>query len=267
MNCTARVTRQVRRRRLDAQPVADPDAAGRGRHRRRAAGRRHRAHDFPGRRLRSARRGRSGAPGRDLRPRRAGAARPGAVVARRGHPPRLLPADGAGALAGRARCVAGRTPNSRASPSARSRSRRATSFRRARRWPAGAGQARGQCRRKSALRVSVLQAGGRGRRRLGAGGLLALGRPFAHRLLRRELRRRAGAGLEEGPLRIPPRAAGGQAAASQGAGNGGRGRRAGASRCRRDRAAALRCAPRSARSWRRSPRSPCPTARRCRSSA
>ena len=43
---------------------------------------------------------------------------------------------------------------------------------------------------------------------VGAGGLLALGRPFAHRLLRRELRRRAGAGLEEGPFRFPPRAAG-----------------------------------------------------------
>ena len=38
-------------------------------------------------------------------------------------------------------------------------------FRRARRRPAGAGQARGQCRRESALRVSVLQAGGGGRRR------------------------------------------------------------------------------------------------------
>ena len=40
-----------------------------GQDRRRAAGRRHRAHDLPGRRLRPARRGRSGAPGRDLRAR------------------------------------------------------------------------------------------------------------------------------------------------------------------------------------------------------
>ena len=122
--------------------------------------------------------------------------------------------------------------------------------------PAGAGQARRQRRRESALRLSVLQARGRGARRLGAGRLLALGRPFAHRLLRRELRRRAGAGREEGPVRVPPRTAGRQAAPSEGAGDGGRRRRAGASRCRRARAAASPCAPRSARSWRRSPRSP-----------
>ena len=104
MNCTAR-QRKGRRRGLDAQPVADPDAAGCRQDRRHIAGPGHRAHDLPGRRLRPARRGRSRAPGRDLRARRAGAAGPGPVVARGGHPPRLLPADGAGALACRARRV------------------------------------------------------------------------------------------------------------------------------------------------------------------
>jgi isoquinoline 1-oxidoreductase beta subunit len=57
----------------------------------------------------------------------------------------------------------------------------------------------------------------------GAGRLLAVGRPFAHRLLRRMLRRRAGGGPEERPVRVPPRTAGGQAPPPEGAGDGGAG--------------------------------------------
>ena len=47
--------------------------------------------------------------------------------------------------------------------------------------PAGAGQARGQCGRESALCLSLLPAGSGRRRRRRAGRLLALGRPFALR--------------------------------------------------------------------------------------
>ena len=89
----------------------------------------------------------------------------------------------------------------------------------------------------------------------GAGRLLALGRPFAHGLLRRELRRRAGAGREEGPVRVPPRAAGRASRAISRCWRRWRRRPAGASRCRRVGPRHRACVRRSARSWRRSPRS------------
>jgi hypothetical protein len=62
--------------------------------------------------------------------------------------------------------------------------------------------------------------------------------------------------LKKDPFRVPPRIAGEEPATSEGAGDGGEGGGPGASRCRRVRGAASPCAPRSARSWRRSPRSP-----------
>ena len=103
-----------------------------------------------------------------------------------------------------------------------------------------------------------------GRARARAAGLvLALGRAFAERLLHRELHRRDGGGGEEGPVRVPPRAAR-QAAALQGRCSNSRPRRpAGASRCRPACTAASRWRRASAATWPRSPRSRSPpTARR-----
>ena len=180
---------------------------------RRVAGRRHGAHDLPRRRLRPARRGRPRRPGGDLRAgdgRTAGAA---PLVARRDirhdfyRPWRWR--AGRGGSTRRACAEAGERRQD-----ARSGSRRPTSLPRA----------RSACRRRASPRATPSRTRPtRFRTRLeavvadggGAGRLLALGRPFAQRLLRRELHRRAGARAEEGPARVPPRAAGRQAAPSQ----------------------------------------------------
>ncbi len=106
MNCTAQVKQGNGKAGVEVwmpNQSSDLDAPGRRQDGRRVASPSHRAHDLSGRRLRPACRSRSRAPSRDLRAGRAGAAGPGPVVARGGHPPRLLPADGAGALAGRTR--------------------------------------------------------------------------------------------------------------------------------------------------------------------
>ena len=184
------------------------------------------------------------------------AAGPGPVVARGGHPPRLLPADGAGALAGRTRVVDRQRPSSRASPSARSAQSPTDQFgARAVGLPAQ-GKPEGNAvenppyafpfyRLDAVVPTASVPVGFW--RSVGHSHTAFFDESFIDELA---------LASEEGSVRVPPRAAGRQAAPSarcwrRAAQGGGLGHAAAG----RHRAAASRCAPRSARSWRRSPRS------------